>query len=229
MTGRAEQVQDARGELEFIADHWVDLLWALMPGSDRPWSELPLSEEDQARADALARAERLDGRDPYAYGYSDAPLHVDVLDTLVATTVELRRLRSAHVGVAGRADQRGDQIARDLIKYLDGLPPADVAAIHEGAAQCARDMRQALQWLEPGLILKTYCPWCHGQVPWAKRPEWTLRLYTGDQSRKDAATQGAHVVCHNPDCDPPPADCGNRLRGRPLWVAGELDWLADRV
>lgn len=223
---------DARTDLQFIRDHWVDLLWAMHPGSERPWHELPLSEEDQARADALARAERLDGRDPYAYGYSAAPLHVDVLDTMQGIVVELRRA----YGAAGEVDRDGrwktycgDSLAGQLIKCIDHLPPAEVADIAKVAAECARDMRQALQWLEPGTILKTLCPWCKGTVPWAKRQQWTLRLYTGDVMVKDKAVQGAHVVCHNPDCDPPPADCGNRLHGRPLWTAGELDWLAERI
>lgn len=211
---------DARTDLQFIRDHWVDLLWAMHPGSERPWHELPLSEEDQARADALARAERLDGRDPYAYGYSAAPLHVDVLDVAQSITLALR-------AVGGHGTGRG--LAAHLAKTLDRRPPAELDRIGTVAAECARDMRQALQWLELGTILKTLCPWCKGTVPWAKRQQWTLRLYTGDVMVKDKAVQGAHVVCHNPDCDPPPADCGNRLHGRPLWTAGELDWLAERV
>ena len=85
-------------------------------------------------------------------------------------------------------------------------------------------MLAALDEVEDGTMIKAPCIACEGVTDERSNGgAWTLRLHTASR------VMDAHVVCTNPACDPPEALCGSKLRGRPMWPAPELEWLAARL
>lgn len=224
-------------DLNFLIDHWADLLEARLRGTPRPWSEPAASLERRAEADAKARAERLE-RSDVAPGERMAPLHIDVLDVivdLVATADDLAERLAQHHGAveaplaasSAFSDPRPHlrlvgRLCGDLEADEDQVTAALLAHARAELRRLGDDVAAALGLIRDGQVLKALCPWCGGRT--TDKPVGgghTLRV----RNRHD----GPVIVCHGVGCEPPEADCGTWIHGRPAWPQHEWDWLAQRL
>lgn len=90
-------------------------------------------------------------------------------------------------------------------------------------AVAAREVEQALDLIETGWLLTSYCPWCQGINDAMPGGSFTLRAFT------PGAANETYVECFNPICDPPRSACERRVEGRPHWPFEDLDWLMQQL
>lgn len=235
--------------LTWVRDRWPDLLKARLRGTPRPWHQTDETPpEVAAERDRTARLERIeaDGRMP---GYSLAPLHVDVLDTMaqVLMTADLLHEDIAQtVGypkLAYPTARRGPGPYLDLDDNISPVPYLDYVVhlldqavdtdlkIAEHAARKAETMqtliRTVLGEIVDGQLLDAICPFCLGVTPHhpaggAKTMHFRL-LPIPDQP----ATQGHVAVTGLVD---PVIRCENPVDCKPfavecgLWVKGQPAW-----
>jgi hypothetical protein len=231
-------------DLNFLAEHYPELLDSRIPGTPRPWREPQLTPE--RRAALTARAERealvmhtdlpmhLRARSPEELGESPAPLHIDTLDLLVdvlAVADETAGHVAQYAGVeqptpasSAFADPR--PFLRFIAQHITGAVEADpemLGVVQDNLRPLVAQVSASLNLLRDGQILKAPCFVCRGRTP--ETPvggAFTLRVTTLDDDTPA-------VVCRNPLCEPTEAECGTWLRGSPAWIFSEWTWLADRL
>ena len=250
-------------DLDFVDEHWPDLIESSRPGTRRPWRQPLLDPERRAELAARDRDERAN-RDPDAPGFTAAPVHLDVLAAAVELWLIVHELteaiatRTLRSYVPGR-DRDERQLASNLLlpelqlRRLDELPgmtafvrawldhavtewDVDVTDPARRLARSCREVQRLLSLVRGGqLLARAVCPWCGGVT--AKHPAGgaaTLRVEEIVSARPAKDGRPARdavfaVVCWNPVCDPPDADCGKRWRNHPAWPSWEWDWLAPRL
>ena len=236
-------------DIDFIAEHWADLLEHRQPGTPRPWRQALLTPEEREKRAERDRAERAN-RDPDAPGFTSAPEHLDVLDVIIAVWIALDELvhlispdwrRSRSSGALGRrAAQYGPAPVTDIEPMVEfvcqWLPAVELdegkldrlaRSLHHSVTETSR----LLGLIRAGQLLTgAVCPWCRGCTP--KHPAGgavTLRVEEIPGSATLGTQAAAAVVCWNPLCVPPDQDCGVWYRGRPAWPWHEWEWLAKRI
>lgn len=232
---------DIAADLQWVAGRWTDLHTARLKGTPRPWrepDELPTAV--RAERDHLARVERIEADDRMP-GFSPAPVHVDILDTLAELLMAADLLHEhvaqtvGHPTLAHPATAFADP-GPYLAYVVELLPEAcdtdpDMA---EAAREKADDMRDliasALGEILDGQRLKAVCPFCIGVTP--THPAggaFTLRLrIIPDTVATEPDATEPVVVCEN-TCTPFAAEVGLWVLGRPAWRRPEWDWLAQRI
>lgn len=219
---------------------------SLLPGTHRPYRTPTLTAEVRAERDRQARLERLE-RIGVAPGETPAPLDLDIADLLSEILAAADRL----------ADEACDSVGKDrlppassafadptpYLTLLSSLLPdiglASPAFLRHVEATCDDLVQRAhsqLGLLGDGQLLAAFCPWCGGRddthpVGGARTLRIRAQLPPGANAAQ-ARPQDVEwwVVCEGQRCDPPPADCGTWLRGRPAWsLRREAKWLADRL
>jgi len=173
--------------LTWVRTRWPDLLEARLRGTPRPWHQVDETPpEVAAERDRAARIERIeaDGRMP---GYSLAPLHVDVLDTMaqvlmiadllhedVAQAVDYPRLAypTARLGPGPYLDVDDDIGPEPYLDYVIALLPeacdADPKLVEyaQTKADAMQTMiRTVLGEIVDGQLLDAICPFCCGRTP----------------------------------------------------------------
>lgn len=244
-------VEAILADLDSITDAWPDLVEHRQPGTPRPWRQALIDPERRA-AIAKRDAEERAGRDPDAPGFTSAPQHLDVLDTIIDTWVTLDELvalispdwrRSRTAGALDRkAAEYGPAPVTDiepmvafirtwLADAADQVNPARLDRIARRLEHAVTETNRQLGLIRAGQLLNgALCPWCKGTTP--KHPEGgavTMRVEEIPGSRTLGVEAAAAVVCWNPLCTPPEVDCGTWFRGRPAWPWHEWEWLADRL
>ena len=202
----------------WIADAWPALHESRLKGTPRRWRQTELTPEQRAEIDQRHRTEKAANGAP-AGADSPAPLHLDVLDLLVAIDHTSRygaRIIQAHT----LNDPPTNTIGR--LNYITTnahlLDPADQDTRH--IEQQLRNHRAAItnQWAEVvhGQRLKTGCPWCghHALYFRAIGPEHQNEIV---------------VRCESGGCNPTDTDCGVWYGGKPCWPFHEWSWLANRI
>lgn len=221
------RIGKVRRDVLFVKDHCVDLMVSRVPGTRRPWA--------QTRTRAESRQLATDEHDVYArtvLGLTATPAaaHVDVLDAVTDVLAISHALSDAVAQKAGvvRLDPPISAYA-DPRPYLDHvlahIETADEAsggAIIDEALDGKSDLSivrarartaAALRLILGGQVLDADCPWCDA------RP-LRIRIVNDEPL----------VVCEaRRVCEPPEADCGTWVRGRPAWILPEWDWLAQRI
>ncbi|MGI5485179.1 hypothetical protein [Microtetraspora malaysiensis] len=236
-------LEDARADLDWVAEYWPDLIEARLPlATARPRQPRMISPDIRAARDALARLERQE-RTGLALGESPAPMDVDVLQTALDLVVRADDLAAAvaeHAGVPmlppprSIADHRGGPaFAPSVEGGFDARPYLAYASVHltedlaEWAASAARRMVEqvagALGMVYDGQELAVVCPWCAGIT--ADRPDggehtWRVRTLPGDQ---------VAIVCESGSCSPPLREVGTWWQGAPCWPLPDWGRLARLV
>lgn len=234
-------VQQALASLLAVRDRWPDLEQARLRGTARPWRQTEMTAQAKAQRDRQARIEKVEaekwGRAP---GYSAAPLHVDVLDTMAAILIDADLLHEAIAQTVGHP-----RLEHPATAYADPRPYLEYALellteavetnpkMGERAEQYATAMETALLIalgeLRDGQILNAICPFCVGKTFEKPAGERTLRLRLVPDHRDQTKTE-AVIVCENPSgCRPFAAECGIWVKGRPAWPWSDWDWLAKRL
>lgn len=209
-------------DTEFVAEHWDDLAETRIPGTARPWKQPTISAERREELEHAARIERLE-RAEIAPGERSVPIEIDVLDVMVDVCEAAGRLAPQ---AAVDADCSllmpnplvygpAAQLAHLLWHLHTGVYDDDlIDQVAREFRALARDVALALRLLRDGQVLGA-CPWC-------RMPDALVV--------RDLDQLGPLIVCTSRvSCEPPPADCGTRLRGRPAWPQYEWDWLAKRI
>lgn len=227
-----------------VAINW--LIAVLVPGTHKPYKAPTLSPELRAERDREARLERLE-RSNLAPGEVPAPLDLAVADLLAEILTcadDLADLVSDTAKVARMPPAPFAFTDPDpyLIHVLDLLPacrghPHVPRRVEGDCDDLTFRTHEQLGLLGDGQVLAAVCPWCAGRT--ASKPvggERTLRVRA--QLPRDVKSVVAVppeevrwlVICESGTCEPPEADCGERLRGRPAWpLRTEGDWLAQRI
>ena len=234
---------DAITELRTAID-W--LVASLLPGTEQPYRPPSMSADARAERDRLARLERLE-RSNLAPGETPAPLDLDIADllaeilTFADTTAERvcwavhrpvdepPRSAFADPGPALRLITGNLRLAATVDS---GLP----RFVEERCDELVTRAHTILGLLGDGQLLDVVCPWCGGRrddapVGGAKTMRVRAQLPPGQaMSKVDPKDVRWLVVCESGSCEPPPAECGERLRGRPAWpLKTEGEWLAMRL
>lgn len=231
---------DTIANLAWLNDRWPDLHEARHRGTARPWREPETTREQREQQDWLARVERAeaDGRMP---GYSRAPLHVDVLDTLVDILATAETLHDQVAQTIGHdrlppAASAYDDPRRFIGYVIELLPEAADADPHLAAyagrrAATMRDQaRRALGEIADGHRIKAVCPFCLGVTATAPGGgAWTLRIRVIPKPTEGRDATEPVVVCEGGTCSPLGAECSNWVRGDPAWPWPEWDWLSGRI
>lgn len=213
----------AIADVEFILEHWDALADSRIPGTARPWRAPTVSPERREELEHAARLERQERVD-VAPGERAIPVHADVLDVMVDICEAAGRLAPQ---VAIDADCQlvlpFNPFIRGPLAFLAHLDLHLHSGVYDGDLidqvavefrALARDVALALRLLRDGQVVGS-CPWC--RMPAAL----TVRELTD---------VGPIITCASAvACEPPDADCGIRLRGRPAWAQYEWDWLAQRI
>lgn len=236
-------VETTLTELDFIAEHWADLLEARHPGTSRPWRQALLDPErraEQARRDAEERAQR----DPDAPGFTAAPLHIDVLDVIVDIWTTLDQLATTispewHDTDQGALVHRIEDIDQMLAFVRLWLPEAlpdeptnrKLWRITRRITSLGAEITRVLSLVRAGQILNgAICPWCRGITPRHPAGDATTLRVEEIPGSKTLGTDPVYaVVCWNPLCTPPDDKVGTWYRGRPAWPWHEWDWLAPQL
>jgi len=221
----------------------------LQPGTHRIYIPPQLSAEKRAEIGAQIWLERHTGvASTMPLGESPAPLDLDIAD-LIAEISDAADDMCRLVSLAARTTppRQATWAFEDprpyLHRVLDLLPKA--RTVHATVeARCDNLIFRAhtlLGLFGDGQLLKATCPWCGGRT--SKHPAGgaeTLRVRA--MTPKDSAGKPLpitkcgpddvdwFVVCESGLCEPPEADYGTRLRGRPAWnLRNEGGFLADRI
>lgn len=207
--------------LNWILDRWEHLTASRLKGTPRPWKEPTLTPEQQAQLDAEARQEKQE-RGAFVLGESPAPIHLDTLDKLqthaatintLAITTALELGHDTHP-FRGRPDYRHTPAHINyLTANIANLKPEDLDDLRQVTSRIRAAMAADFAEVFDGKRLKTDCPWCN-------QPHLYVRL---DRNNEPL------IVCESGTCEPPDADCGTLLRGKPAWPIHEWDWLANRM
>lgn len=242
LTDPLDYARDAIAELRTAID-W--LTGSLLPGADHTYRPPSMSAVARAERDRLARLERLE-RSAIAPGESPAPFDLDVADLLseiLAAADSMADLVSdtAKVARMPAAQSAFNDPEPYLIHVLDMLPacrrrPDVVRRIEERCDELVLRTHTTLGLLGDGQLLDVVCPWCDGRrsddapTGGAKTMRIRAQLPPGKpMSKVDPKDVRWLVVCESGSCDPPQAECGERLRGRPAWpLKTEGEWLAMR-
>jgi hypothetical protein len=222
-------------DLDFVLDHWPDLLEQRLKGTPRPWREPTMSPEARAQSDARAKAERHE-RSTIAPGEHPAPMHLDVVDVIVDVVATADELSECVAGALAQAPlPHASSAYADPTAHLRHVR-ANITAVGEAGVynqalaehigeevrRIASDVALALRLLRDGQVLRAHCPWCGGRDE--KHPTGGARTL-----RVHETSAGPLLVCHGGACEPPEQDCGTRWRGMPAWHEGEWAWLAQRM
>lgn len=234
-------------DLQFVLEHWEQLLELRIPGTARPWRQPlmdPRSREVMAARDREERAVR----DPDAPGFTLAPNHIDVLSVVVDVWVTVDELATRIAATLHQPQRRPADLRK--IELLDAEQLETIRVFFETAAAHNKRLRtlaqklgrltgevtRALSIVRPGQLLDgAMCPWCLGVTD--DRPEGgatTMRVEEIAAARpanehRSAIEAVYAVVCWNPTCTPPETDVHNWHHTRPAWPAREWDWLAERL
>jgi hypothetical protein len=239
---------DTRYADDAVRDLQTAIEWltaVLLPGTHKPYRPPSMTPDARAERDRLARLERLE-RSGIAPGETPAPLDLDVADLLseiLSAADELADLVSdtARVARMPSAPSAFTDPEPYLIHVTDLLPacrksPVVVRSVEVRCDELTRRAHETLGLLGDGQVLDVVCPWCDGRM--ADRPVGgvkTLRVRAQlpagrPMARVDPAEVRWLVVCESGTCSPEPADCGERVRGRPAWPLNtEGEWLAMRL
>ena len=117
-------------DLGFVTEHWDALAESQIPGTRRPWRQPLLDAERRAELAARDRDDRAT-RDPDAFGFTSAPLHLDVLDTAVEVWLIVGELVEAIGKHAIRMVPGKDRDERSLATHLVGLPVMQLRRLDE--------------------------------------------------------------------------------------------------
>lgn len=214
MTAYSRALED----VVFVAEHWADLSESRIPGTARPWQPPQVTAERREQLEHKARIERLE-RAEIAPGERPIPVHPDVLDVMIAVSEAAGRL-APQLAVDADCSLLMPTVAAHLAHLElhlrhDGYDLDLVEQIATEFRRLAQAVALALRLLRDGQTLDCACPWCRMPRALVVREESTL---------------GPLIVCSSQvSCEPPEADCGARLRGRPAWPQYEWDWLAKRI
>lgn len=222
---------------------------SLMPGTTKPYRAPQMSAEKRAEADALARLEKAEIINAgLLLGETPAPFDLDVADLLaeiMATADSLAdRVCWAVMrpvdppAVSAFADPT--RFLRLVVKWLPLAATVDEALAGYVEGRCDSLVFRAhglLGLLGDGQLLDALCPWCDGRTSatptgGARTLRIRAQLPVGQRNlaKVDPKDVGWFVVCEGGLCEPPDADCGARLRGRPAWpLSSEGEWLAQRL
>ncbi|GAA4911349.1 hypothetical protein [Streptomonospora salina] len=231
---RADRITGTVADLTWIAESWPDLHQMRLPGTRRRRTRRPLSRTARRRADELARTERQE--QPLAVlGASRAPMHVAVLDDLAQVLAEATETAAGINAATGIVEPDPPSTAYDfealdrLLAYaaahLAAAADADPGVLDDAqaaAARMRRTLERSLSEIVDGQVLSTVCAWCHGrtaEAPVGGERTLVVRLVAGNPL----------IVCESDACEPPPADCGTWLFGKPAWPDAEWEWLAKRL
>lgn len=210
-----------------------NLAQCLVQGVDRPLRAAGFDAVKKHERDEEARLERLQRTD-IAPGESALPFDPDIAEKLLEVLAGAEMLAD-EVAIAMTAclipvrSRLADP--RPYIRFLIAqLPAAEVAqpGLSSRVQDRARDLvdgaAEVLGLVVDGQELKAVCPWCNGRTdthPIGGAYTLRIRNYLGFDSPL--------VVCEGGHCEPPEADCGQWVRGRPAWLQSEWEWLADRI
>lgn len=228
-------------DLLWIADRWADLYEARLKGTARPYREPSGTPEARAERDRLAKVERLE-RSGLAPGEHPSPVHTDVLDVLADVLMRADMLHEHIAQTLGidrlpHATSAYDDASPYLTFIREHLSAAVLADedMLDAASDTATHLRTAMAAVfgefYDGQRLAAVCDFCGGVD--ARHPgggAHTLRvrvLWMPTPTNKDH--HETVVMCENDGCDPAPADCGTRHKGRPAWPMHEWEWLAKRL
>lgn len=209
--------------VDFVVAYWPDLLEARIPGTRRRWAQTRTRAESRQHAsmhhDEVAALTR-----------APAPVHLDVLDTIVDVVKISHTLADAVAQLAGV-----DRLPPPSSAYADPRPYLDLVKRHFDAAaeadggwivdaaldphddcsivRARNRTASALRLVLSGQVLDADCPWC------GNRP---LRL-------EEHAGEWLVVCRSRRVCEPPETDCGTWVKDRPAWPPEEWEWLARRI
>ncbi|MBB4935669.1 cytochrome c553 [Lipingzhangella halophila] len=231
---RADRITGTVADLTWIARSWPDLHQMRLPGTRRRRIRRPLSRIARQRADELARTERQEQR-LAALGTSRAPMHVSVLDDLAQVLADTTEM-AARINAAVRIVEPDppstvydfaalDRLLAYAAAHLAAAADAEPGILDDAqaaAARMRRTLERSLSEIVDGQVLSTVCAWCHGrttQAPAGGQRTLVVRLVAGDPL----------IVCESDACEPPEADCGTWLFGKPAWPDAEWGWLAKRL
>lgn len=225
-----DYASDALGEV-IVMTGW--LAANLTGGINRPHKAPSLTLERRLQLAQQAKDERIE-RSDLAPGDSEDPFDLEIMDVLVSILETAESLTGTVCAAQGLTAPRAAESAftdpRPALVYLRRLLPdiADDSALCHKVEHTALDLIEtaatALGLAHDGQVLKATCPWCEGRTE--ARPnggEHTLRIRT--VRGMDATV----VTCEGGLCEPPEADCGTWVRGRPAWLQSEWEWLAQRL
>ena len=216
-TGRI--IRDAN----FVIDHWPDLYEARMPGTKRPWAQTKTRQESREHNNHTDRS-------VFRMGASPAPCHVDVLDTIIDVVAISHGLADAVSQLTGIGRLPAPESAfadptphlEHIRRHINTAANMDGGWIIDSAldpdddfsiVRARRRTAAALRLILAGQVLDADCPWCNA------RP---LRIRI--------VAEEPVVICESRRvCEPPEADCGTWVRGRPAWIQPEWEWLAKRI
>lgn len=239
MTDARDAIRELRTALGWLA--------ANLLRTDRPYRAPQISAAKRAELDALARLEQLE-RSGIAPGESPVPFDLDIADLLAeiltaadewADRVCFAVWRPVDPPACSAFEDPSRRL--DLVeRYLAGAVVADPALAEVVEARCDALVYRAhglLGLLGDGQLLNAVCPWCDGRttsapVGGARTMRVRAQLPAGKRTmtQVDPVDVRWFVVCESGTCEPPPADCGERLRGRPAWLLRtDGDWLAARI
>lgn len=224
--------------LQTVIDRWDDLEASRIKGTKRPHlsGQRTLTRQAADRRNAQ-RLEDIANADDRAPGYTEAPLHLDVLDIMSGLLMSADLL---HERVA--QDVGEDRLDHPASAYDDPAPyvayvlkhlPAATQLVQEYAAEQAALMESAillaLGEVFDGQQLDAVCPFCMGRANGMMFGEITLHIRlipsTANPEHVDFA-----VVCENPNgCTPFANEVDVWLWGRPAWRFQRWAWLADRL
>lgn len=225
-----------------VRDRWPDLEEARLHGTPRPWQHTEMTEiarAERSRRDRQERADIARLRLP-VMGYSRAPLHVDILDTMAAILMDADLLHEAIAQAIGHPTLAHPASAYDdpwpyleyAIELLTEATETDRGMI-VGAAEYAEAMERAMLVVfgefHDGQVLNAVCPFCCGRTFVKPAGEKTLRVRIVPDHRDETKTEVV-VACENPDgCRPFAAECGMWVKGRPAWPWSQWEWLSERL
>lgn len=220
------RIGKVRRDILFVMDHWPDLREARVPGTRRPWAQTKTRKESRRQAGT----EDFHARTVLGIGPAPAPAHVDVLDALVdvlAVSVQLSDMVSQHAGIDRLAYPQSPYddprpYLRLALAYLEAADEAAGGEIvpatldHKSDASIVRVRARtaaALRLILGGHVLDADCPWC-------RSGPLKIEIHTDEPL----------VVCRSRRvCEPPEADCGTWVYGRPAWIQPEWEWLAKQI
>lgn len=236
--------RDAINELRDVID-W--LAASLLPGTAKPYRAPQMSAEKRAELDALARQEWRErsgiapGETPPVYDLDIADLLSEILtaaDSLadrVCWAVQ-RPVDPPAVSAFADPTPRLDLIA-DYLRTAVVTDPGIVPVIEDTCDGFIFRAHSLLGLVGDGQLLAATCPWCAGRT--ARHPVGgarTLRIRAQlpagvrTVTKVDPKEVRWLVVCESGTCEPPAAQCGERLRGRPAWpLKTEGEWLAQQI
>lgn len=205
----------------------------LTGGIDRPPKAPALSLERRLHLREQAKAERIE-RSDLAPGDTEAPFDLDVMDVLTSILEVAEDMTTRVCVVLNLTRPRPADSAftdpRPALTYLRRLLP-DAAGdvdlllwVERSSAKLVEDANDALGLPHDGQVLKVCCPWCKGRTedqPLGGAHTLRIRLVRGMDTPV--------VTCEGGLCQPPEADCGTWVRGKPAWLQSEWEWLALRL